>query len=160
MMAIAWKRFLPAERRRASRRAIYGLIGGLIGTACYDSLRYVLVKGLHYKNWPFDVFVLFGRLLAGPSAGLRTLWVIGTLFHIGCGMGFGMAYTLAWERPGIGSGLLWAAVLELFMITLYPGWLGLKALNELLTTSILGHAAYGAALGIVCAKLTQRESVV
>jgi hypothetical protein len=146
---IVWNRLGPAERIAARHRIAVGLAGGLIGTAAYDGLRYVLIKALHFKNWPFDVFYLFGQLLLGPQHSGRALWLAGTAFHIGCGMGFGAAYAFLFRRPAIWNALVWAAMLELFMITLYPGWLQLKALDELLTTSVLGHAAYGIGLGFV-----------
>jgi hypothetical protein len=45
------------------------------------------------------------------------------------------------------TGVAWAALLEVFMVTLYPGWLGLRALEEFLSVSIVGHAVYGVVLG-------------
>jgi hypothetical protein len=33
------------------------------------------------------------------------------------------------------------------MVSVYPGWLGMKALDEFLSVSITGHVAYGLVLG-------------
>jgi hypothetical protein len=40
-------------------------------------------------------------------------------------------------------------MLESIMVSIYPSWLGLKALDEFLSVSILGHVIYGAMLGIM-----------
>lgn len=48
-----WKRLNPRERETARRRLGIGMIGGLAGTGAYDGLRYLLVKALHFQNWPF-----------------------------------------------------------------------------------------------------------
>ena len=55
-------------------------------------------------------------------------------------------------------GLAWAAVLELFMVSLYPGWLGLKPLDEFLSVSIFGHIVYGTVLGSVARRGLQEQS--
>lgn len=141
---------LPQEyRRKVAWRAWIGACAGLLGTSAYDVMRYIVVKGFHYQFWPFDIFMIFGQLLAGYRLDKRFTEAVGVMFHVACGMGFGIAYTLTLRRPSVLSGLLWAGVLELFMISLYPGWLRLKALNELLSVSVAGHAAYGAVLGSV-----------
>jgi len=38
------------------------------------------------------------------------------------------------------------------MVNIYPGWLGLRALDEFLSVSVVGHLAYGAVLGALCAR--------
>jgi hypothetical protein len=37
--------------------------------------------------------------------------------------------------------------LELCMVSIYPGWLEMKALNDFLHVSIVGHLVYGTVLG-------------
>ena len=38
-------------------------------------------------------------------------------------------------------------ILELLMVSVYPGWLDMRALDEFLQVSVLGHIVYGAVLG-------------
>jgi hypothetical protein len=43
--------------------------------------------------------------------------------------------------------MAWGAVLEVFQLTLYPGWLDIRAYQEFAQISALSHLAYGATLG-------------
>jgi hypothetical protein len=43
-------------------------------------------------------------------------------------------------------------VLEAFTVALYPPWLGLTAVAEFVSVSLLGHLAYGTTLGLVTAR--------
>lgn len=47
-----------------------------------------------------------------------------------------------WARVG------WALVLEALMVTFYPGWLDVRAFDEFLTVSVLGHVVHGSVLGV------------
>jgi hypothetical protein len=48
-------------------------------------------------------------------------------------------------------------ILELAMVTVYPGWLDVKALNELISVSVVGHIVYGVVLGYTARKLVMRK---
>ena len=146
--AIVWRRSSPEMRTIIRQRGLVGIGAGLIATFAYDLSRLLLVTTFHYKFWPFDVFPIFGRLLVGVNAPRILQVATGWLYHLANGTGFGAAYMFLFPRPRILTGLIWAAVLELCMVTLYPGWLGLKALDEFLSASVLGHAAYGVVLGL------------
>lgn len=61
------------------------------------------------------------------------------------------------RRPGLVSAVAWAMVLELFTILLYPDWLGVPAIGELVSVSLLGHLAYGLALGLVAIRMTGED---
>ncbi len=139
---------LPEPSRSLVRsRAVQGAGAGLLATAAYDLCRLGAVTLIGVNYWPFDVFSRFGRLLVGEAAPAGMAVAVGTAYHYLNGVGFAIAYTLLVRRPGILTGLAWAALLEVFMVTLYPGWLGLRALDEFLSVSITGHAAYGLVLG-------------
>ena len=109
------------------------------------------------RFWPFDIFTIFGQSLLG--AGFEGAWVrmLGLLFHFANGIGFAIAYTISFGRRGIIAGIIWAMVLELFMVTIYPGWLGMQALEEFLQVSIFGHVVYGVVLGYVSKWFLTRE---
>ena len=128
------------------RRVLVGLVAGILATLAYDLSRYLVVTLFPIAFWPFHVFTIFGQLLIGrASRGL--LFFVGWLYHMANGAGFAVCYTILFPRPGILSGLIFAAVLEFLMISLYPSWLGFKAYGEFFTVSIVGHASYGLALG-------------
>jgi hypothetical protein len=148
---------LPEPSRSLVRsRALQGAGAGLLATAAYDLCRLGVVTLIDINYWPFDVFSRFGRLLVGEAAPTGLAVAAGTGYHYLNGVGFAIAYTLLVRRPRIVTGLAWAALLEVFMVTLYPGWLGLRALDEFLSVSIAGHAAYGVVLGATAGAWCQR----
>jgi hypothetical protein len=98
---------------------------------------------------PFKALPFFGNALIGVAPGSTASWVAGTAFHLVNGVSFGVAYTVLAGRRNV----LWAVGfglgLEAFMLTLYPRWLQIEALQEFTQMSLLGHVAYGLSLGLV-----------
>jgi hypothetical protein len=146
-VALARTRLPEPSRRLVRYQAVRGIAAGLLATAAYDLCRLIVVSLTDIAYWPFDIFSRFGRLLVGEAAPTGVAVAVGMGYHYLNGVGFAIAYMLFVRRPGILTGLAWAALLEVFMVSLYPGWLGLRALGEFLGVSIAGHAAYGVVLG-------------
>lgn len=155
--SIIWRRVSSEKRAEIKRLIGYGIIAGFLATCLYDLSRFLLIKMTGIQFWPFDIFGIFGKALVGEQA--TGLWVsiLGALFHIANGTTFGIAYTVAFGRRGIWSGLAWAMILELAMVTVYPGWLNVKALEELISVSMIGHIVYGVVLGYTARKLILRK---
>lgn len=155
--SIIWRRVSSEKRAEIKRLIGYGIIAGFLATCLYDLSRFLLIKMTGIQFWPFDIFGIFGKALVGEQA--TGLWVsiLGALFHIANGTTFGIAYTVAFGRRGIWSGLAWAMILELAMVTVYPGWLNVKALDELISVSMIGHIVYGVVLGYTARKLILRK---
>lgn len=154
---IIWRRVSPEKRAELKRLIGYGTIAGVLATCLYDLSRFLLIKLTGIQFWPFDIFGIFGKALVGEQA--TGLWVsiLGAVFHIANGTAFGIAYTVGFGRKGIRGGLVWAMILELAMVTVYPGWLDVKALDELISVSIVGHFVYGIVLGYTARKLILRK---
>jgi len=153
--AVAVTRGLPEEARRAVRRRVaVGLVAGGLATAAYDVVRYGLVTLLSWSVDPFRPFTLFGQLLVGRGAPPAALWAAGIAYHIVNGLGFAVGYTIVVRRPGLVSAVVWALVLETFTILLYPDWLGITAVGEFFSMSMLGHLAYGLTLGAVAMRMS------
>jgi hypothetical protein len=140
-------RLAPPRRRRIVRRLLIGAGAGLVATVAYDAVRLGLVQFAGLQLNPFEAWRLFGVALTGPEQSHLVHMVTGTAFHVGNGIAFGTAYTVAFGHRGPWAGVAWAFVLEAFMVSVYPGWLGLKALDEFLSVTITGHVAYGLVLG-------------
>ena len=68
------------------------------------------------------------------------------------GLGFAVGYTVVVPRPRLWSAVTWALVLELFTILLYPNWLGVTAVQELFSMSMIGHLGYGVTLGVMATR--------
>jgi hypothetical protein len=106
---------------------------------------------------PFAAWPIFGELLgAGPRTTTAAL-VVGFGYHVVNGLAFATAYAIALGERGIVAGIVWAMVLETAMVTFYPGWLGLKAIDEFLSVTIFGHAVYGVLLGGLTRAMIRRD---
>lgn len=158
--SLIWRRVSSEKHVEIKRLIGYGTIAGILATCLYDLSRFILIKVTGIQFWPFDIFGIFGKALVGEQA--TGLWVsiLGALFHIANGTTFGIAYTVAFGRKGIRGGLMWAMILELAMVTVYPGWLDVKALDELVSVSMIGHFVYGIVLGYTARKLILRKESV
>ena len=142
-----WRQTPVVLRSILARRALIGAISGAMATLGYDLTRLILVNVLGFTFWPFDVFPIFGRLLLGAHTPIWIAQAGGLLFHYCNGTGFAVAFVFLFRRPGVLSGLIWAGILEIFMVALYPSWLDLSPMGEFLSISMLGHATYGLLLG-------------
>lgn len=153
----AWTRLAPAERPEVRRRASAGLVSGVAALASYDASRFLVVRLAGTAFWPFDTLMRFGELLVGSGAPQLLVFAAGTAYHVANGLGFALAYALVLGYRGWWAGVAWALALETLMVSFYPGWLGLRALEEFLAVSLLGHLAYGAVLGWSCRALLVRH---
>ena len=129
------------------RSLLVGIICGLLATGAYDLTRYSIVEVTNFTFWPFDIFTIFGQALIGTENDGPFVTTAGIVYHLANGIGFSIAYTVLLGRRGVWAGVLWAMILETLMVSVYPGWLELKALDEFLQVSVLGHLAYGCVLG-------------
>lgn len=156
--AVVLRRMPAADRRRINRRVGIGAFAGLIATVGYDVVRLGLVEFADLQLRPFEAWRLFGMALTDSGQSGMVVMVAGTLFHLFNGVAFGIAYTLAFGHRGAWAGIAWALILEAFMVSVYPGWLGLKALDEFLSVSIAGHLVYGSLLGGLAKSILGRAS--
>ncbi|HCT76958.1 MAG TPA: hypothetical protein DGG94_22120 [Micromonosporaceae bacterium] len=147
VLVVVLRRLSPDRRSWLKRRIAVGAVAGFVATVAYDAVRIALVEFAGLKLRPFEAWRLFGLALAETEQSSTAIFLLGTGFHLVNGVAFGIAFTVAFGRKGIWAGVVWAFVLETFMVSVYPGWLGLKALDEFLSVSITGHVAYGTVLG-------------
>jgi hypothetical protein len=153
VLVLALRRMPPHRRSFVRRRLAVGAVAGLAATLAYDAVRYGLVEFAGLRIRPFEAWRLFGLALTDTDLPPAVVFAAGTAFHLCNGVAFGIAYTLAFGQRGPVAGIIWALVLETFMVSLYPGWLGLKALDEFLSVSVAGHLAYGSVLGYLARSL-------
>lgn len=151
-----WRRSASHDRAALRQTMWAGVLAGALATAAYDLSRLVLIELTGIQFWPFDIFTIFGQALIGVGHLGSLVAAVGIVYHLANGIGFGIAYTITFGRHGVLTGIVWALLLEVLMVTFYPGWLGLKALNDFLQVSIVGHLVYGAVLGVTARALLQR----
>ncbi|GAA4409197.1 hypothetical protein GCM10023187_32130 [Nibrella viscosa] len=152
---LVWQQLPPSRRTFLSRRLRVGVWTGLIATLAYDGCRFALITLTGIQFWPFDIFRLFGQALIGPDQPAIITEIAGLLFHLLNGVSFAIAYTIWFAPSGVLAGIGYALVLEAIMVTVYPGWLGLKALDEFLQVSIVGHLVYGSLVGFLTKRWTK-----
>jgi hypothetical protein len=160
LSVIALRRAPRPVRLVLVHRLRVGLLAGLAATAAYDAARFGIVSALSLSFKPFHALGVFGEMLVGSDAPPGAIAAAGIAYHVTNGVTFSIAYTLLFRRPSVWTALLWAAMLEAFMITLYPGWLDVKRVDELAFVSILGHIAFGLTLGAISRRLVKSRAEI
>lgn len=133
-----------------------GLASGALATVAYDASRVAFVELTGSPVAPFEAWRLFGAALIGAETAATWQWVAGTAFHLTNGLLFAVAFVVLLRDRGVPAGIVWALVLEAFMLALYPGWIEIRAFSEFVQVSVLGHVVYGAVLGAVSQRLLRR----
>lgn len=157
-MGIIWANITPHRRQALKRQLLIGLIAGIIATLAYDVTRVLLVYLGQLQFFPFETFNVFGKLIVGEGLPRSVTLPIGTLYHLLNGVCFAIAYCIAVGGRNWKFGVLWAFILEGFMLMVYPGWLNLSAvMEEFIAVSLFGHVAYGATLGLIAQKYLRKS---
>ena len=146
----------PAARSGLASFLVVGLGAGIIATLAYDVSKAILSQLDPSPYNPFEAMKVFGRLLLGESDSPEAMLIAGWIFHLANGWTFAIAYTLlvaraggVSRRRGILTGIAFGLFLELFQLTLYPGWLNVRFPDEFRQISFLSHVVFGAVLGIL-----------
>ena len=153
---VMWRRSVPNQRAVVIRCAGVGVLSGLLATGAYDLSKFALSRWGPFAYNPFEVIRVFGALLVGATAPLVVIYSIGAAFHILNGTCLGIAFCLLFGRRGIVAGIAWGIFLEVFQLTLYPGWLDIRAYGEFAQISALSHLVYGSILGWCCQRGMRR----
>ena len=124
-----------------------GLIAGVLSIAAYDVVRWLLETLNVVSTHSFRAIPVFGYGLTNRSVSDPLAIAAGWAFHATNGIGFAIAFVFMCAGRPWWWGVVYGLVLEAFMVTLYPGWLGMSLGTEFLSVSVLGHVAYGAVLG-------------
>ncbi len=151
------RRIEPANRARLVRMGVAGVASGFVATLTYDVAKTVLSRLDPTPYNPFEATGVFGTLLIGTEAPGFAIQGVGWAFHFLNGTTFGLAYCLLFARAGATSvawalltGVGWGLFLEMFQLTLYPGWLDIRFYREFVQISFAAHILYGASLGLGC----------
>jgi hypothetical protein len=148
--ATLWRRATPAQRTMLTTLVKVGAASGLIATVSYDTAKYALSQLDPSPYNPFEAVRIFGTLLLGQPASEAAIYAVGTTFHLLNGVSFGVAYCFLFRRQGIVAGMAWGLFLEMFQLTLYPGWLNIRLYSEFAQISAISHVVYGLVLGKAC----------
>jgi hypothetical protein len=149
-VGLVWVRASPVQRVRVRTRAKLGLLYGILATGAYDFSKFALSQWDASPYNPFEAIRMFGLVLIGPSVPTRLIYAAGTAFHLLNGCSFGVAYCFLFGHRGMVAGIAWGFFLELFQLTLFPGWLDIRLYREFVQISTLSHVVYGAVMGLSC----------
>lgn len=146
-----------SESERGLRRRVFvGFCAGMAGLAAYDLIRLCL-QGLGLVHSPFKAIVLYGESLASGSTLAPTL---GWGFHIWNGLSFAIFYIIIVRVPSVLTAVIWALCLDLLQTLTVTKMPGIEIGQEFLTASVVGHLAFGCAVGAVggrMLKVTRKE---
>ena len=148
--ATLWRRATPAQRVMLAWLVKVGAASGLVATVSYDAAKYALSQLDPSPYNPFEAIRIFGTLLVGQPAPETAIYGAGAAFHLLNGVSFGVAYCFLFRRQGIIAGMAWGLFLEMFQLTLYPGWLNIRLYSEFAQISAISHVVYGLVLGKAC----------
>lgn len=149
-----WLRLSGPARSMLLSVAGRGAVIAFVAVLAYDASRAVLAEIDPSPFDPFAALPIFGALLVGVDAPESTIMAAGIGFHLLNGVSFGLAYAFVFGRLAVRSprwalatGVSWGLFLEMFQLTLYPGWLNITTYQEFVTITFLGHIVYGLTLG-------------
>jgi hypothetical protein len=126
-----------------------GVIIGIAALAAYDVTRIALYATGLVNFFPFGTFVLFGKAIIGSSSTYAATLAVGIIYHIMNGLTFSIAYTISCKNKHFVWGIIWAMFLEGCMLIAYTHWLNIVNVKDFVIISVVGHYAYGSAIGIM-----------
>jgi hypothetical protein len=126
-----------------------GVLAGALATAGYDGIRLLLEQLGLAPGHSFLAIPLFGTGLTGRPPADPVAVAAGWAFHVTNGLGFAVAYTLVMAGRPWYMALAFALLLEVMMVSLYPGWLRVPLTKEFLSLTVAGHFVYGTTLGLI-----------
>jgi len=144
----AWNHHLKFWRRIRA-----GIAAGAAGLAAYDLVRYLVYRSKVLDYDPFHAIPILGSLITGEPAITSSAVFAGWLYHLWNGFSFAVIYVLIAGPARWLWGVGWAMILEIGMLLTYPSFLAIQASVPFIAISIIGHAAYGAAIGITSRRL-------
>ena len=130
-------------------RLLTGSWVGLVATGAYDLIRFLLRASGIISFDPFLSHPVFGRLITGLPETTQTAVVVGWAYHFWNGFGLGLMYTLLLGNVRWYYAMVWATLLEFAWLVTLPSVLQLKVSPAFIVVGFIGHAAYGAVLGVL-----------
>ncbi len=145
-------------------RIVVGLGAGAIATFALDFFRQL---GVIHGWLPADTSILFGKMIAGPTASVGVVLITGFVYHFLNGADFGIFYALVAGRARWYWAIVWGLLVELGMMTLPPmapmaGPFGVKTGRPaLFLITLAAHIAFGIVLGLLTQHwLKERGSIL
>jgi hypothetical protein len=136
-----WKRF----------RA--GAAAGAVALLAYDGIRFGIYGLNVLEFYPFQTHRVFGSMITGQPPTTHASAITGWLYHFWNGFSFAIIYALIAGPAAWYWGVAWAMILEVAMLFTYPTLLDITMTAAFIGMSLIGHTAYGVALGLTVRRL-------
>ena len=150
LLYLAYKNKNTRAREHFLRTIRTGLLAGICATAGYDVIRLLIVNIFHFSIRPFDTFRFFGQIILDRPVSDRMAYAVGFLYHMLNGITFSIAFFIVFNGRHWLYGILWAFVLEVLMLIVYPRFLNVRSVMEEFTiVSCAGHTTYGVIIGLL-----------
>ena len=158
MIPFLWK---DGKHNLLAHRVSIGLISGIAGLIVYNLSRLIAQWILPVKFDAFFAMPVFGELMTGKPRDSAFAIVAGWLYHITNGLTFSVIYAVVAGSARWWWGLVWGGGLEFAMMVVYPSIFNISDVNGFVIISVIGHTAFGAAVGLICENLCilAKESV-
>lgn len=148
IMVWAKRRDQPVLRNRL----IVGTVAGALGLVAYDAIRFGVQELLPFEFDAFATIRTFGSLMTGDPPETTLSVTLGWAYHVSNGWTFAVIYALLAGPARWWWGLAWGGLLEFGMMVVYPTLFNPRPISGFVTVSVIGHAAFGATVGVWCAR--------
>ena len=138
------------DRALLFNRLAVGTVAGCVGLVAYDVTRFVVQNVLPVGFNAFVSLPAYGSLMTGKPLDSGTALAAGWAYHISNGLTFGVIYSILAGPARWWWGLAWGGLLELGMVIVFPSILRPSSIGGFLLVNVLGHGAFGAAVGLWC----------
>lgn len=145
---LVWTR--RRDRVLLFNRLVVGLIAGIVGTIAYDVVRFLVQTLVPLGFDAFRSLPAYGSIMTGRPIDSGAALAAGWIYHISNGLTFGVIYSILAGPARWWWGLVWGTILEASMIVVFPTILQPSSFKGFLLINIIGHAAYGAGVGLWC----------
>jgi|ERR1700674_1131671 len=146
----SWQRKLSFWRRFRA-----GVVGGAVALIAYDGIRFGLHSLRMFEFYPFQSHRVFGYLITGEPISSQAAAVTGWLYHFWNGFSFAIIYALIAGPARWYWGWVWAMILEIAMLFTYPSLLDITLNLGFVGVSLIGHTAFGVALGLTVSSMVR-----
>ncbi len=130
-----------------------GIAGGAAALLAYDLVRLALYATILNGFYPYQTHRIFGYLITGQPPQSEAAAIAGWSYHFWNGFSFALIYALIAGGAKWYWGWAWAMILELAMLITYPTMLSIQMSGSFLAISLIGHTAFGVALGLTVSRM-------
>jgi hypothetical protein len=133
-----------------------GVAGGFMALLAYDLIRLAIYSSGLLDFYPFQTHRMFGFLITGQPPSSEAAAITGWLYHFWNGFSFSIIYALIAGPARWYWAVAWSMILEFAMLLTYPTFLDIRMTVAFVGVSLIGHTAFGVALGLTVSHIVRK----